>query len=62
MKTVGQFIKELSVLNQNKPIWIYYDGYELIEPTIIKAEGTEYSSILVGEYYKIQNGDYLIEA
>ena len=37
MKTVKQFIEELQKLDQDKPIWIYYDLAFAFEPDIETA-------------------------
>ena len=43
MKTVKQFIEELQKLDQNKPIWVYYDSYNAFEPEVAVSDGTDYT-------------------
>jgi len=59
MKTIKQFIEELQKLDQNKPIWVYYDGYYAFEPEVKVSDGTDYTS----ENSEIINkDDYIIVA
>ena len=58
MKTVKQLIEELQKLNQDKPIWIYYDGYQALEPEVDISDGKDYTSELFEE--KIEKGDYIM--
>ena len=59
MKTVKQFIEELQKLDQNKPIWVYYDSYYAFEPEVKVSDGTDYTS----ENSEIINkDDYIIVA
>lgn len=44
MKTVKQFIEELQKLDQDKPIWVYYDSYYAFEPEVNVSDGTDYTS------------------
>ena len=50
MKTVAEFIKELSALDQSKPIWIRYDGCYAIVPTIEVSDGETTDEIKKGDY------------
>ena len=43
MKTVKQFIKELQKLDQDKPIWVYYDSYYAFEPKVRISDGKDYT-------------------
>lgn len=55
MKTVKQFIEELQKLDQDKPIWVYYDMCDALEPTISVVDELDYDE-------KMNKGDYIIEA
>ena len=59
MKTVKQFIKELQKLNQDKPIWIYYDSYYAFEPKVKISDGKDYTCEVSGT---INKDDYVILA
>lgn len=50
MKTVAELIKELSALDQDKPIWIRYDGCYAIVPTIEVSDGEATDEIKKGDY------------
>ena len=53
MKTVAELIKELSVLDQSKPIWIHYDMAYSQTPEISIADADTYdcdNRIKVGDY------------
>lgn len=53
MKTIKQFIKELQKLDQDKPIWVYYDSYYAFEPKVDKVLEDDYTS----EYSERMNKD-----
>ena len=55
MKTVKQFIEELQKLDQDKPIWIYYDLAFAFEPDVDISNGDDYT-----EGGEIEKDDYLI--
>ena len=59
MKTVKQFIKELQKLDQNKPIWVYYDSYYAFEPEVNKVLEDDYTS---KDSEKMNKDDYKIMA
>lgn len=59
MKTVKQFIEELQKLDQNKPIWIYYDGYTAFEPDIDVSNGEDFTE---EDSPEIEKGDCIIKA
>ena len=55
MKTVAEFIKELSALEQDKPIWIHYDMAYSYIPEIGVADADTYDCD-----NRIKPGDYII--
>lgn len=55
MKTVADFIKELSALEQDKPIWIHYDSAYSYIPVIGVADADTYDCD-----NRIKPGDYII--
>ena len=55
MKTVAELIKELSVLDQDKPIWIHYDMAYSQTPDISVADSDTFDC-----NDKIKPGDYLL--
>jgi len=57
MKTVKQFIEELQKLDQDKPIWIYYDLAFAFEPDIEVSNGEDYTE----DSPKIEKDDYIIK-
>lgn len=59
MKTIKQFIKELQKLDQDKPIWVYYDSYYAFEPKVRISDGTDYT---YEESEMIDKDDYVILA
>ena len=59
MKTVKQFIEELQKLDQDKPIWVYYNAYTSFEPDIDIANGEDYTE---DDSPKIEKDDYIIKA
>ncbi len=59
MKTIKQFIEELQKLDQNKPIWVYYDSYYAFEPEVMVSDGTDYT---YEESEIINKDDYVILA
>lgn len=55
MKTVAELIKELSALDQSKPIWIHYDMAYSQTPEISVADDDTYDCD-----NRIKPGDYII--
>ena len=45
MKTIKQFIKELQKLDQDKPIWVYYDSYYAFKPKVRISDGKDYTVV-----------------
>lgn len=59
MKTIKQFIKELQKLDQDKPIWVYYDSYYAFEPEVNKVLEDDYTS---EDSERMNKDDYKIMA
>ena len=54
---VKELIEKLSVLDQDKDIYVFYDMYAAIEPGIVQAK----EDMQTNEFH-IKSGDYYIEA
>lgn len=50
MKTVAELIRELSALDQSKPIWVRYDGGYALVPIIEVSDGETTDEIKKGDY------------
>lgn len=48
---VRELIEELKKLDQEKDIWVFYDGYEYIPPTPIEVLDEDSKIAKKGDYY-----------
>ena len=58
--TVKELIEQLQTLDQERNIWVCYDGVYFYAPTIDKGNISEWEAKEYGEEQGIKEGDYTI--